>query len=207
MTSCRRIVRIMKPITVAYQNERFSKHITYTFDLILSILGIEYEIYPYPEIADSIDSQLLISYGHKKIESNAKYQIHIYESKLFGETYRTAPSMPKLPLKRWNDLPVIYEGQSDLRAFVVHSDNMVETNIDLIASSFFMVSRYEEIIVDEKDQYNRFPATASVAYKENFLTCPIVNEYIDVVWQWIDRFGLGFERLFSEEVEERLWQD
>ena len=99
----------MKPIIVAYQNKRFSKPIAYTFDLILSILGIEYEIYPYSEIAVQIDSQLLISYGHKKIQSNAKYKIHIYESKLFSETYRTAPSMPKLPLKRWNGLPVIYE--------------------------------------------------------------------------------------------------
>jgi len=102
--------------------------------------------------------------------------------------------MPQLPLKRWNGLPVIYEGNGDIRSPVVQSENLIETNIDIIASSFFMLSRYEEVIVDEKDQYDRFPATASVAYKEDFLTRPIVNEYIDLLWGWIDSFQLGFKR-------------
>ena len=57
-----------------------------------------------------------------------------------------------------------------------------------------MLSRYEEILVDERDQLDRFPATASIAYKENFLTRPIVNEYIDLLWKWIDSFNLGFAR-------------
>lgn len=57
-----------------------------------------------------------------------------------------------------------------------------------------MLSRYEETIIDAKDQYDRFPARASIAYKENFLTRPIVNEYIDLLWGWIDSFKLGFKR-------------
>jgi hypothetical protein len=102
--------------------------------------------------------------------------------------------MPQLPLSRWNNLPIIYEGNSDLRNFVVQYDNIVETNIDIIASSFFMLSRYEELMVNEKDQFGRFPAAASIAYKENFLTRPIVNDYIDMLWEWIDGFDLGYER-------------
>ena len=188
-------------IIVIYTDPQFSNPITYTFNLMLSILGIEHEVLPYSELTASgvDDSNLLISYGCKKIDLNADYQIQIYQSeKLFGRDYKTLSSMPQLPLKRWNRLPVIYEGNEYLESLVVQSENLIETNIDLIASSFFMLSRYEEIVVDEKDQYDRFPATASIAYKESFLSRPIVNEYIDLLWKWIDSFNLGFKR-------KRLW--
>ena len=102
--------------------------------------------------------------------------------------------MPRLPLKTWNGLPVIYEGNGHIKDFVVRNGNVIETNIDIVASSFFMLSRYEEILVDAQDEYGRFPATASIAYKENFLTRPIVNEYIDLLWNWIDSLELGFKR-------------
>ncbi len=182
-------------VIVVYIDEQFSKPISYIFDLMLSILGLEHEILPYSELNAnrSATGDLLISYGRKKIDLNADRQIHIYQSKLFGRDYRTLSSMPQLPLKRWNGLPVIYVGNGGIRDLVAQSENMIETNIDIIASSFFMLTRYEEILVDERDQYDRFPATASIAYKESFLNRPIVNEYISLLWKWIDSFNLGFE--------------
>jgi peptidoglycan/xylan/chitin deacetylase (PgdA/CDA1 family) len=33
-----------------------------------------------------------------------------------------------------------------------------------------------------------------VSYKEGFLTRPVVNEYMDLLWEWIDSFNLGFKR-------------
>lgn len=183
-------------IIVAYADNQFSKTIAYTFNLIFSILGVEYEILPYSELVSGKigNRNLLVSYGHEKVEQNADYQIHIYQSKLFDRDYKTLSSMPPLPLKRWNELPIIYEGNGQIEDIVVRSGNMIQTNIDIIASSFFMLSRYEEIIVDARDEHDRFPATESVAYKENFLTRPIVNEYIDLFWKWIDSFNLGLKR-------------
>ncbi len=57
-----------------------------------------------------------------------------------------------------------------------------------------MLSRYEEIVLDKKDKFDRFPARESLAYKEKFLDRPIVNEYIELLWKWIDSFRLGFRR-------------
>ena len=73
-------------ITVVYTDTQFSNPITYTFNLMLSILGVEHRILPYSELAASgVDNgNLLISYGRKKVDLNAGYQIHIYQSKLFG---------------------------------------------------------------------------------------------------------------------------
>lgn len=183
-------------ITVVYTDIQFSNPIAYTFDSIFSILGVEYNILAYPELAvTGIDNNVLvISYGREKVDLNVDYQIHIYQSKLFGKDYNTASSMPQLPLKYWSGLPVIYEGNGDIGSLVVRRENLVETNVDIIASSFFMLSRYEEVILDVKDEHDRFPAESSVAYKENFLTRPIVNEYIDLLWEWIDGLNLGFRR-------------
>jgi len=183
-------------ITIIYTDDQFSNPITYTFGTIFSILGAEYRILPYSEVEanKSFIKGLLISYGREKIDVNAEYRIHIYQSQLFSRDYGTASSMPRLPLKLWNGLPVIYEGSGDVRELVMQSENLIETNIDIIASSFFMLSRYEESILNVRDQHGRFPASASVAFKENFLTRPIVNEYIDLLWKWIDDFQIGIER-------------
>lgn len=185
----------MKAI-ITYTDEQFSRPIAYIFNLIFPILGIEYEIMLYSELIINriVSDNLLISYGRRKPNLNAAHQIHIYQSELFSGNYRTLSSMPQLPLRRWNDLPVIYEGNGEIGSLVTRSGNIIETNIDMIASSFFMLSRYEEILVNEKDQSERFPAQSSVAYKENFLTKPIVNEYIELLWKWINSFNLGFKR-------------
>ncbi|MFC1715909.1 polysaccharide deacetylase family protein [Candidatus Poribacteria bacterium] len=192
---------MMKVIAV-YTDTQFSSPIMYTFDLMLSVLGVEYRVIPYSETAlGGIDSgDLLISYGHRRVDPVADYQIHIYQSRLFSGDYKTSSSMPHLPLKHWNGLPVIYEGNGDMGDLVAQSGNLVETNIDVIASSFFMVSRYEEIILDVEDKHGRFPAKASIAHKEDFLSRPIVNEYIDLLCRWIQNLRPDFQR-------KKLWAD
>ncbi|MGI6455406.1 MAG: DUF7033 domain-containing protein [bacterium] len=40
-----------------------------------------------------------------------------------------------------------------------------------------MLSRWEETVDTERDQHNRYPATASLAYKQGFLDRPIVDQY------------------------------
>ncbi|MCS4483044.1 hypothetical protein JQ038_13130 [Clostridium botulinum] len=60
-----------------------------------------------------------------------------------------------------------------------------------------MIARYEEVLLwdrVDKDLYGRFPSSESLAYKEGFLDIPIVNEYIEWLWNWIDSFNLGYTR-------------
>lgn len=56
---------------------------------------------------------------------------------------------------------------------------------DIIASTFFMLSRQEETVVPDRDEHGRFPATASVAYKQGFLDRPIVDEYALILREWL----------------------
>jgi hypothetical protein len=46
----------------------------------------------------------------------------------------------------------------------------------------------------ERDEHGRFPAKASLAYKEGFLLRPIVNEYIEVFWAAMKRLWPGLNR-------------
>lgn len=190
-------------LLIVYDNRNFSSPIEYTFNFLFSTYSVDYYLISLRQLEGenvNLRKTLVISYGRKKIEIGANPQIHIYTSDLFGKNYLKPNSMPKVPLKRYDELPVIYYGCGDFDGLVRKSENLIETNIDIIASSLFMLSRYEEIVLDKKDKFDRFPATESLAYKEGFLNRPIVNEYIELLWKWIDSLNLGFKR-------KKLWGD
>ncbi|MBR9757746.1 MAG: hypothetical protein GYB39_06665 [Algicola sp.] len=46
---------------------------------------------------------------------------------------------------------------------------------DIFAAAFYLLSRYEEYLPHVKDDYGRFPATESLAYKHDFLHQPVVD--------------------------------
>ena len=195
-------MRIDKNIIVVYQNKEFGAQIEYVLAFLLSIYGTAWQIVDYNELK-SLELRLpnlLISYGKQKPKLIYRPHIHMYESEFFGEKYLKSESLPEIPLEKFGDMPVIYRGCGNFDDFICKSRNSVETNIDIIASSFFMLSRYEEVVLDKKDKFNRFSATESLAYKEGFLDRPIVNEYIELLWSWIDSFELGFKR-------RKLWGD
>ncbi|MBN2790381.1 MAG: polysaccharide deacetylase family protein [Candidatus Delongbacteria bacterium] len=70
------------------------------------------------------------------------------------------------------ELPIMF---GDERISI--SEDHIHCGIDIISSVFFMITRWEEIAVPEKDEHGRFPGKISLAVKENFIGRPIVNEY------------------------------
>jgi hypothetical protein len=66
--------------------------------------------------------------------------------------------------------------------------------LDILGSSFFMFSRYEELVVPERDMHGRFPASASLAFQNGFLERPIINEYIEILWAYMHRLWPGLNR-------------
>jgi hypothetical protein len=190
-------------ILAIYDNQHFSAPIEYTLELMFSVYGVAYEIMPFNrfKLAEhGHDNTVVISYGREYLNTGSKRQIHIYASDFFSKNYLNPASMPETPVKKHEDLPVIYYGRGAFDNWIRKSENLIETNIDIIASSFFMLSRYEEVLQDTKDEHGRFPATASLAYKGGFLDRPIVNEYIELLWRWI-------EALKPEMKRRPLWPD
>jgi hypothetical protein len=52
---------------------------------------------------------------------------------------------------------------------------------DIFASSFYMLSRYEEYLPFSKDAHGRFTAKESLAYKANFLQKPVVHLWANLL--------------------------
>lgn len=46
---------------------------------------------------------------------------------------------------------------------------------DILAATFFLISRYEEYLPHEKDSFGRYAHENSIAYKNGFLPLPLVN--------------------------------
>ena len=132
-----------------------------------------------------------------------------------------AESLPLRPLKRWNiaeegldvdicekTIPVIYGKEINESVFMIQNTDTVQFGVDIFGSIFFMLTRYEEVVSTERDLHDRFPAYASIAYQEGFLSRPIVNEYLEILWAvliilWpgIKRKKVFFRKLVSHDVD------
>ena len=65
------------------------------------------------------------------------------------------------------------EGWRNTKIFF--TTNGSDLPFDILAASFFLISRYEEYLPHEKDMYGRFAHTNSLAAKNDFLDLPVIN--------------------------------
>ena len=49
---------------------------------------------------------------------------------------------------------------------------------DIFAACFYLLSRYEEYLPHDKDEFGRFSHSSSLAFKENFLQTPLINIWL-----------------------------
>ncbi|MCD8410900.1 polysaccharide deacetylase family protein [Tenacibaculum finnmarkense] len=84
-----------------------------------------------------------------------------------------------------NGLAIIF-GENKLNK----KENTIISGLDIFASSFFMLTRWEELVNKKRDNHNRFSALESIAYKNDFLKRPIVNEYLEFLWDLLKSQGL-----------------
>lgn len=156
----------------------------YALDILLGeFLGLAFEVDT--NDGDVIEiTRLVGSDNSSKLTLDASFFHQAHQAWLKPE------SMAVLPLVTWTpaveginanlvepSVPVLY-GQPGL----VKNGEHRHLNLDIFGSAFFMLSRYEELITKDRDNHDRFPATASIAYKVGFLDRPIVNEYLEILW-------------------------
>lgn len=134
---------------------------------------------------------------------------------LFGAPsakWLTEQTLPSTPLARWKipseyslpftDLPVLYGKTGKNGDFLTQAGDITRIGIDIAGSAFFMLTRYEELVTKQRDAFGRFTATNSLAYRENFLMRPLVNEYLELLWIFLQQIDHGLarrERFFELE--------
>jgi len=187
-------------IYLAHENREYSSEIDYAFDILMA------GFVPRPVLVSFADlnrisfrnNDLVISYG-KKCEGNVSaHRVHIYQGNLFGKNYLRHNSLPVKPLNLIDGLPVVYNSDQRLEKSVVITDNgkwkFIEINIDLIASTYFQITRYEEVLVPQRDHYHRFPVQNSLASQESYLQIPLINAYISLMEFWLGKCNPAISR-------------
>lgn len=66
--------------------------------------------------------------------------------------------------------------------------------VDIFGSCFFMLSRYEELVVGTRDNLDRFPGSAGLAVREGFVERPVVNEWVEALWAAMQLLWPGLRR-------------
>jgi len=144
-----------------------------------------------------------------------KFCVIIRPSGFFDkENYGKISSLPKLPLQKIKEIAghtstslsnqarndggtEILFGTPDIK----QKNGKIFVNADIIASSFFLLSRYEEwLCSDVFDEHSRFEGKKSLQYRANFLHRPLVDEYAVLLRKWLKLIGFKVNEA-KEEIK------
>lgn len=123
------------------------------------------------------------------------------------DTWGTARSLPGEPLLSMPidgtvvgtrnlgaSIPALYASDEVTAGIRIDADGLY-VPIDVFGSCFSLLTRYEEILAPPEvlDSHGRFPATASILYRQGLLERPLVDEYVALLLAAIHRLwpGLG----------------
>ena len=67
----------------------------------------------------------------------------------------------------------------DINGFKAFFKTEGDYPFDIFAASFYLLSRYEEYLLHQKDMYGRYAHENSLAFKEGFLNLPLINIWLE----------------------------
>ncbi len=117
----------------------------------------------------------------------SRYSVVIVPSEFFGESLFGKPcSEPQLPLAEIAGVPILFGAPRIERL----GDTLV-VYADVVASAFFLLSRYEETLfpTEHRDAHGRFLGRESLLGRAGLLHRPLVDEYADLLLDWLDEAG------------------
>ncbi len=161
---------------------------TYVIDVIFSeFLGLDYKI----AIGNGTkDYEITLENGKTLLVRD-----HFFRKFEEASEYLTQTGIPSNALMCTNkfspdaDIPVIF-GTGELAA----GQDSIICGADIFASSFFMLTRWEEYANRGRDSHDRFPAHESLAQRSGFLHRAVVNEYVEMLWNMLNHLKCGQHR-------------
>jgi hypothetical protein len=102
--------------------------------------------------------------------------------------------------KNWSDTNIPFLFNSEKIDELITSDgDQIIINYDIIASSFYFLSLWQEYKETETDQYGRYPFKKSFQYKYNVTHLPIVNYYFNILKTAIHKTGNSVRNKFTND--------
>jgi hypothetical protein len=159
-----------------------SSEIKYTIDVLLStFLGLNYNV----DISSKAKN-VVISCGDNEITLISSF----FQKDIIYTNENLPFKLKNVDVLSQNckmNLVSLFEGETCVKAGKKYP-------VEILASTFFMLSRWEEFVNPKRDSHNRFSAKSSIAYKFGFLDRPIVNEYLEFLWSLLESIGCTQER-------------
>jgi len=88
----------------------------------------------------------------------------------------------------------------------------IDLPLDVFGAAFFMLARYEEAVLPDRDKHDRFPASASLAWRADFLNRPVIDEYVEILWTAMRQLWPALRRkthqprtLVSCDIDRPFW--
>ncbi len=131
----------------------------FVFNLVFDSIGLKYQF--------TCDALFFKNYQQAKINySNQRIgdEFFIYASSLLFED-------------QIKEIKVDVENKYETK-ILFPNNKPCDLGFDIFSAVFYMVSRYEEYLPFIPDEYGRFKAVDSLAYKNNFLQFPVVDIWI-----------------------------
>ena len=124
------------------------------------------------EITDNLDEFKV--YQGPKINYSFEYTDAI---RIFPHPFllKQEVSPVEVEVIRDNGIPLLFpqEGESDFK-------------FDPFSAAFYMISRYEEYLIKDRDEHGRFKASSSLAFKHKFNEMPVVNYWADMLKECLE---------------------
>ena len=184
---------------VIYTESKFLPEKKYVFQVILGeILGVEYEVF------DTSVSQVykFVLPNGNFIEFADEFFTYIPESIGYCNKKYLPTKVTELKNVLEDNVPFLY-GNNRLTN---HGSSMY-CGGDIIGSAFFMLSRWEEMITENYDNYGRFPESEACAVKFGFIKLPVVHIYAELVRTFLKEFGITipqrhkYKKILSHDVD------
>ncbi len=138
---------------------------------------------------------------------NKKLRISDVFFKTPKESWLKNVSLPRRPLKiiflkntifeglcSYDSIPALYGEIKQGEQSYVDRNEEIDLKLDILGASFFMLTRYEEIVNTHADIHGRYPSKKTIAYQEGFLERPLVNEYLELLWCCINKLWPNVKR-------------
>lgn len=171
-------------------NKQFSAEKNYIIDVFFGdLLGLEYRL---QLDAGTKNYEISLENGNKAIIEDHFFGA-VQNSYLIPQNIPDKVSFAYSEYFPENDLPVIY-GSDKVYTEQNEDKKTITSGIDVFASAFFMLSRWEEYVQNTLDEQERFMGKDSLAYRNGFLQRPVVNEYSEFLWNILTTLGIDQQR-------------
>ena len=149
-------------LTLLIYTHKITPRVRYVFKHIFtSVLGLTVEFTS--EIESFVAHQgPKLSYTHKQLGN----ELHFGRVELLFE-------------QGINDTPIQVTDWDGVPCFFTVKGSVSKLPYDIFAASFYLLSRYEEYLPHVKDEFGRFPSSESLAFQNDFLQIPVIDEWIE----------------------------